>query len=74
MSVRHSNENLVSLGVDNSVTCILCNEVVFDLDLTETACKHYFHKACLQNCLQPCSESQNGTITNPAVRTQKCST
>ncbi|XP_070850390.1 polycomb group RING finger protein 3-like [Drosophila suzukii] len=72
MSVRHSNENLVSLGDDDSVTCTLCNGVVFELDLMETACKHCFHKACLQNwlqdnntcptCSQPCSQSQ--TVSN----------
>jgi len=37
MSVRHSNENLVSLGDDDAVTCTLCNGVIVDLDLTETA-------------------------------------
>jgi len=55
------------------MTCILCKEVVFDLDLIETDCKHWFLKACLQNWLHDintcptCSQSQMESNPNSVM-------
>ncbi|KAH8275062.1 hypothetical protein KR018_005715 [Drosophila ironensis] len=67
MSVRRSSENIAATPLKSQVLCTICNDTNPNDSITETPCKHKFHRTCLlewlttsascPNCRQSCSRA-----------------